>query len=487
MWYNYCMGDFMKNSKKKKNMISKILGVISLIVYVVFCIFLIMLNMFPIKYLSLFLGIFTIIYIIFLVFIFVKKIKKKLRITATIILTLFAILFGIGIKYLSETIDFLDVINNKMLQKETYYVMVLESSNIKDISVLKNKKIGLYNSLNGENALTKLQKKVKVKYEEYKDIEEMFEDLQKGKLAAVLINDSIKNLLSSELSDMNLELKEVHNLSISIEKEEIVKIVDVTKKTFNIYVAGGDAYGSIDNVTNTDVNMVISVDPINRKLLLTSIPRDYYVNLPSFGKNAYDKLTHAGYYGIEESVKAVEKLLNIDINYYVKVNFSTVVGVIDAIGGVDVNSDYSFCVTTTGVCVRKGINHLDGYSAMMFARERQSFTDGDVQRVKNQQKVIEAIINKATSSTAIITNFSGILNSVSESLSTNMDTKSINKFVKMQLNNMSSWSIESNNLVGTDLYTINTYTFPGTELYVMKQSEESVDFAKNRINEYIKQ
>lgn len=486
MWYNYCMGDFMKNSKKKKNMISKILGVISLIVYVVFCIFLIMLNMFPIKYLSLFLGIFTIIYLIFLVFIFVKKIKKKLRVTATIILAIFAILFGIGIKYLSETIDFLDVINNKMLQKETYYVMVLDKSNTKNIVNLKNKKIGLYNSLNSEHALSELQKEVKVKYEEYKDIEKMFEELQEGKLAAVLINDSIKTLLDSELADMELELKEVYNLSISIEKEDIVKIVDVTKKTFNIYVAGGDAYGSIDNVTNTDVNMIVTVDPVNRKLLLTSIPRDYYVNLPSFGKNAYDKLTHAGYYGVEESVKAVEKLLDIDINYYVKVNFSTVVGVIDAIGGITVYSDFAFCYENISPCFSSGYNYLDGYNAMMFSRERSSFSDGDVQRVKNQQKVIEAIINKATSSTTIITNFSQILNSVSESLSTNMDTKSINKFVKMQLNDMSGWSFESNNLVGTDLYTTNTYTFPGTELYVMEQNKESVDFAKNKINEYIK-
>lgn len=480
------MGDIMKSNKKKKNIISKILGIISLVIYVVFCVFLIMLNMIPMKYLSIFLIIFSIIYIIFLTFIFIKKIKKKLRITATIILTIFAILFGIGTKYLSETIDFLDVINNKMLQKETYYVMVLDTSKSKNVNSLKNKKIGLYNSQNSESALSELQKEVKVKYEEYKDIEKMFEDLQKGKITAVLINDSIKTLLSSELSDMDLELKEIYNLSISIEKEDIVKIVDVTKKTFNIYVAGGDAYGSIDNVTNTDVNMVITVDPVNRKLLLTSIPRDYYVNLPSFGKNAYDKLTHAGYYGIEESVKAVEKLLDVDINYYVKVNYSTVVGVIDAIGGVNVHSDLAFCVEDTGVCVTPGYNYLNGYQAMNFARERQSFPDGDVQRVKNQQKVIEAVINKATSSTTIITNFSQILNSVSESLSTNMDTKSINKFVKMQLNDMSSWSIESNNLVGTDLYTPNTYTFPGTELYVMEQNKESVDFAKSKIKEYIK-
>ena len=129
---------------------------------------------------------------------------------------------------------------------------------------------------------------------------------------------------------------------------------------------------------------------------------------------------------------------------------------------------------------------MNGKEALAFARDRQSFIDGDIQRGKNQQKVISAVINKVTSSTAIITNFSGILDSVSLSLSTNMDTKSINKFIKMQLNDMRSWSIESNNLVGTDLYTIETYTFPGTSLYVMQQDEQSVTEAKFKIKEYVR-
>jgi len=283
---------------------------------------------------------------------------------------------------------------------------------------------------------------------------------------------------------MKLELKEIYTVSVPIKEADIVKVVDVTKKPFNIYVAGGDAYGNIDNVTNTDVNMVITVDPVNKKILLTSIPRDYYVNLPSFGDDAYDKLTHAGYYGIEESVKAVENLLDIDVNYYVKVNFSTIEGIIDAIGGVDVCSDYNFCLGNSSSCFKKGNNHLNGSNALAFARERHTFKDGDVQRVKNQQKVLEAIIDKVTSSTKLVTNFSGILDSVSSSLSTNMDTKSINKFVKMQINNMSSWNIDNQNLVGTD-YSSVVYTFPTQKLYVMKQDDESVNNAIEKIKGYL--
>lgn len=476
----------MKKDKKKKNIVLKIVGSVSLLIFVIFSVLLLMLDMLPLKYLTIFFVVFLVLYFLLLLFVFNRKIKNKIRVVAIVFLVIFGIIFSVGIKYLNDTINFVSVINNELFQKELYYVMTLDSSNIEDIKNLSGKTIGAYNSENSEKAINKLKEKINFNDIEYSDVVEMFEDLQSGKISAVLINDSIKALLSSDLSDMNINLKQVYDLAISIEKEDIVKVVDVTKTPFNVYVAGGDAYGSIDNVTNTDVNMIITVNPTTRKILLTSIPRDYYVNLPSFGENAYDKLTHAGYYGIGESVKSIEGLLDIDINYYVKVNFSTVVGVIDAIGGVDVNSDYSFCVTTTGVCVKKGMNHLDGYSAMMFARERQSFVDGDVQRVKNQQKVIEAVINKATSSTTIITNFSSILDSVSESLTTNMDTKSINKFVKMQLNDMRGWSIESINLVGSNLYTEQTYTFPGTNLYVMQQDEESVNSAKNKISEYLK-
>ena len=314
------------------------------------------------------------------------------------------------------------------------------------------------------------------------------EDIKDSIISLSNDEEMMANLLDTELKDMHFEIKELYTFTITIKKVETVKVVDVINTPFNIYIAGGDAYGDIGNVTNTDVNMIATVDPVNKKILLTSIPRDYYVNLPSFGEDAYDKLTHAGYYGIEESILAVEKLLDIEINYYVKVNFSTIEGVIDAIGGVDVYSDYAFQADVHPYYYqfKKGNNHLNGSQALSFARERKSFSDGDVQRVKNQQKVLEAIINKVTKSTAIITSYSEILDSVSTSFSTNLDSKSISRLVKMQLNDMKMWNIESQNLTGTDYYTENTYTFPGTELYVMNRKEDSVTTAIEKIKTYTK-
>lgn len=476
-----------KSSKNKSTWFFRVIAIISIIIFIVFGIMLYVLDMIPFKFLIIFYIVFGLLYLYLIFTSFPKKVKNKFRISSCVFLILFGAVFGIGIKYLNDTMDFVGIISKDLLQKEVYYVMTLDSSTIKNVKDLDNKTIGIYSSKNSEEAIKLLDKKIDSTNKEYKNIVELFEDLQDKKIDAVLINDSTKNLLSSDLSDMKLKLKEIYKVYVSIEKTDIVKVVDITKKPFNIYVAGGDAYGSIDNVTNTDVNMIITVDPINRKVLLTSIPRDYYVNLPSFGDDAYDKLTHAGYYGIEESAKAIENLLDIDINYYVKVNFSTIEGVIDAIEGVDVYSDYSFKadIYPDYFTFKKGMNHLNGKQALAFARERHSFKDGDVQRVKNQQKVLTAIINKVTSSTTLVTNFSQILDSVGNSFSTNMETKSINRFIKMQLNNMRGWSIESQNLIGTDLYTKETYTYPSLELYVMKQDKKSVDAAKEKIKGYL--
>lgn len=474
-----------KSSKNKSTWFFRVIAIISIIVFLVFGIMLYVLDMIPFKFLIIFYIVFGLLYLYLIFTSFPKKVKNKFRISSCVFLILFGTIFGIGIKYLNDTMDFVGVISKDLLQKEVYYVMTLDTSDSKKIKDLEGKTIGIYSSKNSTLAIKELDKKIDSTNKEYKNIVELFEDLQDNKIDAVLINESTKNLLSTDLSDMELKLKEIYKVYVSIEKTDIVKVVDITKKPFNIYVAGGDAYGSIDNVTNTDVNMIITVDPINRKVLLTSIPRDYYVNLPSFGNDAYDKLTHAGYYGIEESVKAIENLLDIDINYYVKVNFSTIEGIIDAIKGVDVYSDYSFCVEGGGPCYKKGYNHMDGEKALAFARERHSFKDGDVQRVKNQQKVLTAIIDKVTSSTALVTNFSQILDSVGNSFSTNMESKSINRFVKMQLNDMRSWDIESQNLVGTDLYTKETYTYPGLNLYVMERNQESINMAKEKIKGYL--
>ncbi len=479
-----------KKNKKKKffNIFFSIIGIISLVIAILFEINIIRLDMLPSKYLIIVTVILGLIYFILLLLTLIKKVKLKVKTVCFILFVLFDLIFFFGIKYSDKTMDFLGKINKELTQSEIYYLVTKKDSKLNKIKDFNNKDIGIYTKGNTDNldkALDDLSDKIAFKEVKFDSTEMLFNSLINDETDGLFINEAIRNHLNTDLSDLNLELKEIYKVTISSEKVDIKKSVDVTKEVFNIYIAGGDSYGSIEEITNTDVNMIVTVDPVNRKILLTSIPRDYYVNLPSFGDDAYDKLTHAGYYGIDESVKAIEKLLDIEINYYVKVNFSTIEGVIDAIGGVDVYSDYNFCIEGKNICYKKGLNHLNGDNVLPFARERHSFKDGDVQRVKNQQKVLTAIINKVTKSTALITNYTKILDSVSENFSTNLDTKSINKLVRMQLSNMSGWDIENQNLIGTDLYTKNTYTFPNSNLYVMKQDEESIKEVKEKLNEYL--
>ena len=479
-----------KKGKKKRiylNIFFNVVAVVAVIVMLVFCIYLFRLDMIPFKYLSVLYLVIGVIFLILLGLTLPRKIKYGIKAVCLVFFGTFSLLFLYGIKYVDKTISFIDTINNKLSQKEEYHVSVLNDSSISAVSDLTDKKIGLYaTSEETRNKIKELlSRDIVIEFVDYSDVVLMFEDLSEKTIDGVVVNSSIENLLVTDLSYMNITLNNLHTLMVPIKEADIVKVVDVTNTPFNIYIAGGDAYGSINKVTNTDVNMVVSVDPVNHKLLLTSIPRDYYVVLPSKGENAYDKLTHAGYYGIGESVKAVEKLLDIEINYYVKVNFSTIEGVIDAIGGVDVNSDYSFCQHgSTTMCYKKGKNHLTGDTVLPFARERHAFKDGDIQRVKNQQKVLMGIIDKITSSTTLITKYTDILDSVKKSFSTNVDTKSINRLVKMQLNDMQSWEFQSQNLVGVGANE-KTYTFPNMKLYVMKQNEENVKKANLKIQEFV--
>jgi len=479
-------------SKKRNrifiNNLSKIIAIISFVIFFIFSYYIFKLNMLPSKYVLIFFFSFILLYSFFTLLSFINKVKKKIKIINMVILTLFSIVFGFGIFYIDKTINFVDKISEETSQNKEYYISVLINSSIKEIKDLKNKKIGLYNSGSQKNSLKateKLTKTISFQTTKYEDVIEMFESLNNNEIDAVLIDNTIINLLESELNYLNVSLKKIFTFSINIETEDIVKVVDVTTTPFNIYVSGGDAYGSIDRVTNTDVNIVVSVNPKTQQILITSIPRDYYVNLIGLeDTNAMDKLTHAGYYGIETSVKTVEKLLDTEINYYVKINFSTIENLVNAIGGINVYSDFAFTASDHIHTYNYGNNYLDGAAALMFARERKSFSNGDIQRVKNQQKVIKEIINKITSSTVLISKYTTLLDSMSNYFQTNLDSKSVSRLVKFQLNKMYSWQISNQTLIGTDLYTY-TYSFPSMELYVMKPNNEVVEEAQHKIKEFL--
>lgn len=479
-----------KNSRKKKlisNIVFKVIAFISIVLMLVFCIYLRKLDMIPGKYLTIGYIVMAIIYLILLALTLPRNIKMKIKTVAAIFFVIFGTVCILGIKYADKTISFVDKINDELSQKEDYSLRVLADSKL-TLDDIENKKIGVYKNDNYDKVVETLKDTVKKNIEivDYDDAVEMFEDLQEGKIDAVLINGTLNGLLETELAYLGLQFNEIGIVSVPVKDStaETIKVVDVTNTPFNIYIAGGDDYGSINKVMNTDVNMIASVDVKNRKILLTSIPRDYYVILPSKGEEAYDKLTHAGYYGIGESMKAIEKLLGIELNYYAKVNFSSIEKVVDAIGGVDIYNEKYIITNDRSQTYQKGNIHLNGRRALWYARERSAYSDGDVQRVKNQQKVLDAIIKKISSSKTLISKYTDILDAISSSFSTSLDSKSISRIVKIQLNDMKSWTIESQNLVGHDAMG-SCYSMPKYNLYVMKQDPESVKSASDKIKEFM--
>ena len=253
---------------------------------------------------------------------------------------------------------------------------------------------------------------------------------------------------------------------------------NVTKRCFNVYISGIDTEGDVTTKSRSDVNIIMSVNPLTGKIVLISTPRDYYVPL-SISNGVRDKLTHAGNYGIDVSMATLEMLYDMKFDYYVRLNFTGFVNIIDALGGIDVDSDYSF--STHGYSYSEGLNeNLSGIEALWFARERHAFAEGDRQRGKDQMKVIEAVIKKCQSQ-ALLENYDEILNNISESFQTNMAKESIQSLVRFQLNRSPKWDIITYSVSGqgTSDYT---YSAPSQRAYVMIPDESTINVAKGLLN-----
>ena len=310
--------------------------------------------------------------------------------------------------------------------------------------------------------------------------------LLNGEINVIYISSSQYSILGEEISNFKDNTKILYTANHEVEKTAEVSTESseytIGNGIFNVYISGIDTSGSISNVSRSDANILATVNTKTHEVLLTSIPRDYYVTLHS--KGAKDKLTHSGIYGINETITTVEDLLDVDINYYVRVNFTTVINLVDTLGGIEVYSDYSF--TSQGYSFSQGYNYMDGEKALAFSRERHSFASGDNQRVKNQQAVIEAIIKKVLNSTTLLTRYTDILSSLEGCFQTNISQDEISNIVKDQLSNMSSWTIKTNALTGTGS-SGPTYSLGNLNSYIMLPDSSSVADAKEQIDEVMEE
>lgn len=255
----------------------------------------------------------------------------------------------------------------------------------------------------------------------------------------------------------------------------------VTTAPFVMYISGSDTRSSKLNVSRSDVNILVIVNPVTKQVLLLNTPRDYYIPNPA-GNGALDKLTHCGNFGVDCSMEALEGLYGIEIDYYAQINFTGFETLIDAVGGVTIYSDQSFTARDTKI--KKGENHLSGTQALDLARERYHVSGGDNGRGKNQMKVIKALIEKLTSGTTIISKYSDILKSLKGMFKTSMTTEEISSLVKMQLDDMASWNIQSFAVTGTGGKE-ETYSWPGAKAYVMWPNEDVVEYASELIGRVV--
>ena len=222
--------------------------------------------------------------------------------------------------------------------------------------------------------------------------------------------------------------------------------IDPTTQPFNLYITGIDRWAGEEDLDRSDVNMIMTIHPVTKKIMLTSIPRDTYVKLHT--AQQMDKLTHTGIYGVDETINTVEDWLGLDLNYYLKLNFSSMRGIINAIGGIDVYSPVAFDSDISDCSYKKGWNHLNGREALYFARERHAFEGQDSARVENQQRVVKAIIKKLTSSSTLLTSYGDIMSVAGSNLSTNMSPDEIQELVKMQMSDLASWDVQTQKIEG---------------------------------------
>ena len=401
--------------------------------------------------------------------------KTKLReIIGKILSLLLSVLMVFGSVMINKGYSTLDDITNSNTKSTHYAIVVLKSSKIDSLSELQNESIEYCLQYDKEKDMNQViaeakKKESSLNFDVAMTYSKLGDDLYNNTVNAILINTAYNGMFEENHPDFQNEVKEIWTSDIETKVKDFSTRVSVTNTPFIIYISGIDTYGSITTVSRSDVNMIVTVNPNTKKILLTSIPRDYYVTLANMQKK--DKLTHSGIAGPENTVKTMAKFLGTDINYYARVNFTSLVTMVDALGGITVNVDQDF--SAGGYSYKLGLQQMNGEEALAYSRERHSFADGDNVRVKHQQDVLMAMLNKMMSP-AVITNYSSVLKAISGCFETNMASSDITDLIKMQINDNASWTFKQKQFTGTGVMQTGGAYMPDSKLYYMIPNDDSV-------------
>lgn len=444
------------------------------------------LNFLPLKYVAL-LYIILIIILSLLVFCSFKSSNYVLKISLYSLLIVLSIGFIFGNLYLNETYEFLYGMQMEKFDGLEYHVIVKSDSEYKSFEDLKDKDISYLDDEAAQEIEEKINFTYKRNYE--KDFSILVSTLLDNQTDAIILEGSYFNLAKENIEGFEDNIRIIYTFEVKIKNNNTntnIDNINVSVDPFILYISGIDQYGNVKSVRGrSDVNQLVVVNPKTNKILLVNTPRDYYVQLHGT-TGLKDKLTHAGIYGIDMSIETLEDLYETNIDYFLRVNFNTLIKVVDEIGGIDIESDKSFrAYTNPKVYVEKGWNHFNGEQALAYSRERYAYLSGDRHRGENQQQVISAIINKVTSSEILIKNYSNILNTLSKTFQTDMEVETMTSFLKYQLDKMPKWNIESISVTGADSRNYTHSMGSKYLLYVMEPNQKSLDTAKSRIEEIL--
>lgn len=416
------------------------------------------------------------------------------KIICSVIAILLSIAMIYGLVATNSVKNMIAKVSGRLVEKEVTAVMVMNDDPAQTIMDAQDYVFGYLNNADAdltEGLLKEITNSLghEVKTVGYDNPSVMTDALYDDEIDALILNEGYIPVLENneEYSDFSTQTRIIYEYATEREIQNNLTSNTNVSKPFVVYCSGIDARNSDINVTSlSDVNIIAVVNPQSHQILLINTPRDYFLPLSFNGE--LDKLTHASLYGIDESMRVLSSLYGIDISSYIRVNFNGLVNIVDALGGIDVVSEYDFTTNTMQIpnadetgfyedyyTFSEGVNHLDGRAALAFSRERYAFMDGDIQRGRNQMAVIKAIVNKATSA-SVLSNYQNLLNAVSDAFITNLSYDDITALVKMQQKNMTGWNITSYSVYGSGG---TDYTYSAGNAYVMYPDYDLVNSAQS--------
>lgn len=394
--------------------------------------------------------------------------RRGIQLTCSFLVVCLAAAYGLGTWYISATGNMLGKLTSSSEKvKNVINVYALKNSDIKDIKQLQNENIGVLSTVN-QSGTEKLMDNLKsqglrISEKKYEGFSDLAQALYDGNVEAIAVNamyiDNITGL--DAFSDFSQVTDTVYQFEYYTDVTyNVASVSDITHEPFTVMINGSDSRGGLGDTDRSDVNMLVTINPETKIVLMVSIPRDAYVETvcdPEYDcqQGAMDKLTHTGQHTFHTTQETIENFMHVDINYVFRANFAAVVDIVDALGGIDVDVAPGYAVDYfwtndmfgTDYGVHEGINHLNGQAALCYARERYAYAEGDFQRIKNQQQVLKAIAQKITSPEVIV-RYTSLLDSIDGNFWTDLSTKEIMDFIQFQISDSPDWTFISYSLSG---------------------------------------